>query len=285
MRLGAHVSISGGKYKAFERADSIKCEAIQIFIRNVRSWASKPFGKEEITQFLEYKSIYKDIWPLMSHNSYLINLAGTDEEKLTKSYNAMLDELNKADQLELQYVNMHPGNKNEDERDEDALLRIGYQLNKLFEKTKNSNVKIVLETTAGQGNDVGHTFDHMARIIEEIEDKNRIGVTFDTCHSFAAGYDFTTQNKYDQMWDEFDEIIGLNFLYAFHLNDAANELGSRIDRHEHIGLGEIGLEPFSFFVNDDRFTNHPGILETPNGLDKFQENLIKLKKLREEGSK
>ena len=285
MRLGAHVSISGGKHKAFERAEGIGCEAIQIFIRNVRSWASKPFNIEEITQFLEFKSRFKDIWPIMSHNSYLINLAGSDEDKLAKSYDAMLDELTKADQLELQCVNMHPGNKNKEEKVDKALLRVAYQINKLIEETKDSQVKIILETTACQGNDIGYDFIHMVEIIDDIENKDRIGVTFDTCHSFAAGYDFTTQNKYDQMWDEFDEIVGLNYLSAFHLNDAANDLGSRIDRHEHIGLGKIGLEPFSFFVNDERFKNLPGILETPNGLDKFQENLLKLKKLRKNGSK
>jgi deoxyribonuclease-4 len=280
MRLGAHVSIAGGKYKAIERGEKIGCESLQIFIRNVRAWASKPLDKKDIEDFLEFKTNYSEIWPILSHNSYLINLAGTEEEKLNKSYNAMLDELIKADQLKLDYINMHPGNKNEDEKDEVALLRIASQLNNLLDETKNSNVKIVLETTAGQGNDVGYCFEHMAKIIENIENKDRIGITFDTCHSFAAGYDFTTQEKYDQLWDEFEEIVGLEYLYAFHLNDAANELGSRVDRHEHIGQGEIGLEPFSFFVNDEKFKDHPGILETPDGLEKFEENLLKLKNLR-----
>lgn len=281
MRLGAHVSVSGGKYKAFERAASIKCESVQIFIRNVRAWASKPLEREEIAKFLEFKSQHEDIHPIISHNSYLINLAGIDDEKLTKSYNAMLDELNKADQLDLDFINMHPGNKNDDEDDDDALIRIAHQLNRLFNETRGSKVKIVLETTAGQGNDIGYKFEHMAKIIDHIEDKDRIGVTFDTCHSFAAGYDFTTQDKYDKVWDDFDEIIGLDYLYAFHLNDSLNELGSQKDRHEHIGEGKIGLEPFSFFVNDKKFIDHPGILETPDGLEKFEQNLIKLKQLRE----
>ncbi|TXT63079.1 MAG: putative endonuclease 4 [Promethearchaeota archaeon] len=280
MRLGAHVSVAGGKYKAIERGAKIKCEALQIFIRNVRAWTSKPLEEQDIKDFLEFKTKHKEIWPILSHNSYLINLAGTDEEKLNKSFNAMLDELTKAEQLKLDYINMHPGNKNEDEKEEDALLRIASQLNKLFDETNNSKVKIVLETTAGQGNDVGYSFEHMAKIIENIENKNRIGITFDTCHSFAAGYDFTTQDKYDQLWNNFEEIVGLEYLYAFHLNDAANELGSRVDRHEHIGQGEIGLKVFSFFVNDEKFSEHPGILETPDGIEKYEENLRKLKNLR-----
>lgn len=279
MRLGAHVSVAGGKYKALERGSSIGCETIQIFIRNVRAWASKPLKKEDVREFLKYKSNY-EIWPIMSHNSYLINLAGTEKEKLDKSYDAMLDELNKADLLELQYINMHPGNKNKDESDDDALKRIVNQLNKLIEENKGSKVKILLETTAGQGNDIGYSFEHMARIIDEIETKKRIGITFDTCHSFAAGYDFTTKEKYEQIWDEFDEIIGLEYLYAFHLNDSLNELGSQIDRHEHIGQGKIGLKPFSFFVNDKKFVDHPGILETPDGLKMFEINLNKLKELK-----
>ncbi|MBD3195228.1 MAG: deoxyribonuclease IV [Candidatus Lokiarchaeota archaeon] len=281
MRLGAHISVAGGKEKAIERAKAIGCECLAIFIRNVRSWTSKPLKAEEIKKFLEKREENKNIRPIMSHNSYLINLANTDDEKLEKSYSAMIDELHKADQLKLSYVNIHPGNKNEDESTQKALKRIAYQLNFLFEETKNSKVKILLETTAGQGNDVGYKFEDLIEIIDEIENKERIGVCFDTCHSFAAGYDFSTIDKYNEMFDNFDEIIGLDYLQAFHLNDAKNVLGSKVDRHEHIGEGEIGLEVFGFFVNDsERFKEHPGILETPKGLEMYEKNLQKLKELR-----
>ncbi len=279
MRLGAHMSISGGKYKALERGNSIGCEAIQIFTGNVRSWASKPLDEEEIKLFHEKKKEY-DIYPVISHNSYLINLATTDEEKLKKSYDAMLDELTRADQLGIEYVNMHPGNKNEGEKEIDALLRIAEQINLLLKQTNKSNVIILLETTAGQGNDVGYKFEHMIAIMDEIENKKRIGVTFDTQHSFAAGYDFRTKNTYEKLWNEFDDIIGLQYLDAFHFNDSKSDLGDKVDRHDHIGNGKIGKEPFGFFINDERFKELPGILETPNSEKTFEDNLNVLKSLR-----
>ncbi len=277
------MSVSGGKFKALEMGNELKCESIQVFIRNVRGWTSKLLDEEEITQFLEKRKEISNIWPIITHNSYLINLASIEQEKLDKSYLAMLDELRKADQLKIEYANMHPGNKNEDEADEPALSRITIQLNKLIEATKDSKVIILLETTAGQGNDVGYKFEHMKYIIDKVKDKNRIGVCFDTAHSFAAGYDFTTKKKYECMLDTFNEIIGLKYLYAFHLNDSQKGLGSKVDRHTHIGQGKIGKVPFGFFINDDRFTNHPGILETPKGNDMKEDimNIAILKSLRE----
>jgi deoxyribonuclease-4 len=281
MRIGAHMSVSGGKYKAIEVGKELNCESIQVFIRNVRGWVSKPLDQEEIDKFLEKRKEIDCIWPIITHNSYLINLASTESEKLEKSYSAMLDELTKADQLKLEYANMHPGNKNEEEDEELALTRIANQLNKLISDTKQSKIIILLETTAGQGNDLGYKFEHLKYIIDNIKDKNRIGVCFDTAHSFAAGYDFTTQKKYDEIWDEFDNIIGLKYLFAFHLNDSQKGLGSKVDRHTHIGQGKIGKDPFGFFINDDRFKNHPGILETPKEDDmKDIMNLNILRSLR-----
>lgn len=283
MRLGAHVSVSGGKYKALDRGSQIGCESIQVFVRSVRSWSSGPLQKKEIEYFHKKREDIDEIYPIISHNSYLINLATKEQDKLTNSYNAMLDELVKTEQLGIEYVNMHPGNKNENESDDGALIRIANELNKLMEDTKNSKVIILLETTAGQGNDVGYKFEHMRKIIDNINNKKRIGVTFDTCHSFGAGYDFTTKSKYENMIDEFDDIIGLNYLFAFHFNDSINDLGSFKDRHEHIGSGKIGKEPFSYFINDGRFKNHPGILETPtegDALKSFKKNLDILKSLR-----
>jgi len=273
------MSIAGGKHLAFERGKSIGCETIQLFIRNARSWVSKPLDKKDIIEFKKNKEKYNDIWPLVSHNSYLINLANQDKELEQKSYQGMLDELIKADQLGIDYVNMHPGNKNKDENDIKALLRISEQLIKLMNETKSSNVVILLETTAGQGNDLGYKFEHMISIIDELNDKKRIGITFDTCHSYVAGYDFTTLNKYNEMWDLFNEIINIKYLKAFHLNDAEGELNSKKDRHTHIGQGKIGKNPFRYFLNDKRFKNIPGILETPKGKD-LKEDIINLNTLK-----
>ncbi len=281
MRLGAHMSISGGKDKALTRGGKIGCEAIQIFTGNVRSWASKRLEPTEIKKFKKNRDDF-DIWPVMSHNSYLVNLANMDQEKLQKSYAAMIDELTKAEQLGIEYVNMHPGNKNADEEDDAALLRIVAQINKLLSETSKSNVIILLETTAGQGNDVGYKFEHMSSVIDGVENKERIGVCFDTQHSFAAGYEFRTKEAYENLWDQFDEIVGLKYLQAFHLNDSKSQLASNVDRHEHIGKGEIGKKPFSFFINDKRFKDFPGILETPNGMDNFKRNLDLLKGLRKD---
>ena len=280
------MSVGGGKYMALEKGEDLGCEAIQIFIRNVRGWASKPLEQKEIDEFLNKKEdLGKQIWPLLSHNSYLINLATSDQEKLSKSYIAMRDELIKADQLKLDYVVIHPGTYNyedENETKKTGLTRIAEQLNKLIDETKTSVVKILLETVAGQGRNLGRKFHHLDYIIKKIRNKDRVGVCFDTCHSFASGYDFTTKKNYEDMWNEFNDIIGLQYLYAFHLNDSEKGLGERVDRHTHIGQGRIGKEAFGFFINDERFTNHPGILETPKGKDLKEDvmNLSTLKSLR-----
>ena len=254
MRLGAHMSVTGGKYMAFERGKELECETIQIFIRNVRSWSSKPLIQSDIDDFHKKKEELKEeIWPVISHNSYLINLASIDNEKLEKSYSSMLDELIKADLLGIELENIHPGVIPISDKDEiskkEALTQIADQLNKLMDETKGSKVKILLETTAGQGKGLGNKFHHLTTIIDKIKDKNRIGVCFDTAHSFAAGYDFTTKRKYNEMWSEFDDIIGLKYLFAFHLNDTEKELGSRVDRHTHIGQGKIGKEPFLSLIH------------------------------------
>jgi deoxyribonuclease-4 len=284
MRLGAHMSVSEGKHMAFHRGRELKCETIQVFIRNVRSWSTKPLDQKDIDEFLKTKEDFKNkIWPVISHNSYLINLASIDNEKLEKSYNAMLDELRKATLLGIEYENMHPGvipiKDKEEISKQEAFVQIATQLNKLLDETKGSNVKVLLETTAGQGKGLGNKFHHLKTIIEKIKDKNRIGICFDTAHSFAAGYDFTTKKKYNDMWNDFDDIIGLKYLFAFHLNDTEKELGSRVDRHTHIGQGKIGKEAFGFLVNDEVFRDLPGILETPKGND-LKEDKMNLKTLR-----
>jgi deoxyribonuclease-4 len=278
------MSVSDGKHMAFHRGRELKCETIQVFIRNVRSWSSKPLIQKDIDEFLKTKEEFKEeIWPIISHDSYLINLASIDAEKLEKSYGAMLDELTKATQLGIEFENMHPGvipiSDKEKISKHEALLQIATQLNKLMNETKGSKVKILLETTAGQGKGLGNKFHHLEMIINKIKDRSRIGICFDTAHSFAAGYDFTTKKKYNEMWNDFDDIIGLKYLFAFHLNDTEKELGSRVDRHTHIGQGKIGKEPFGFLLNDDRFKDMPGILETPKGKD-LEYDKMNLKTLR-----
>lgn len=283
MRLGAHMSVSGGKYMALVRGKELGCESIQLFLRSVRSWSSGPLEQKDINKFKEKRKEFPDIWPIISHNSYLINLASLDSEKLKKSYDAMLDELEKLDKLGVELENVHPGVIPKKDKDlitkKEALNQIANQLNKLIEDTKESRVKILLETTAGQGKGIGNKFHHLKTIIDKIKNKSRIGVCFDTAHVFAAGYDFTTEKKYNDMWNEFDNVIGLNYLFAFHLNDTDKELGSRIDRHAHIGQGKIKKEPFGFFVNDDRFKDHPGIIETPKGKD-LKEDIMNLNTLK-----
>jgi len=284
MRIGAHMSVSGGKFMAFERARELGCEALQVFIRNVRGWKSGPLKKKEIDDFINKKEELEDeIWPVISHNSYLVNLATLDKEKLENSINAMIDELTKVDQLNIEYENMHPGvipiiDKNEITKEE-ALIQIADQLNQLMNATESSKVIILLETTAGQGKGLGNKFHHLKKIIDQIQNKNRIGICFDTAHSFAAGYDFTTKKKYEEMWNEFDDVIGLKYLFAFHLNDTDKDCGSRVDRHTHIGQGKLGKDPFRFLVNDERFKSHPGILETPKGKD-LQDDRMNLALLR-----
>jgi len=284
MRIGAHMSVSGGKYLAFESGKALGCEAIQVFVRNVRGWTSGSLKQKEIDEFIEKKEELKDeIWPVISHNSYLVNLASLDKEKLEKSYNAMLDELIKVDQLSIEYENMHPGvipiSDKKDISKKEALTQISVQLNKLMDATKSSNVIILLETTAGQGKGLGNRFHHFKTIIDKIQNKNRIGICFDTAHSFAAGYDFTTKKGYEEMWNEFDDVIGLKYLFAFHLNDTDKDCGSRVDRHTHIGQGKIGKEPFGFFINDENFKDMPGILETPKGKD-MKEDIMNIKTLK-----
>jgi deoxyribonuclease-4 len=284
VRIGAHMSVSGGKFKAFERGQDLGCETIQVFVRNVRGWSSGPLKQEEIEDFQNKKNELKDeIWPVISHNSYLINLASIDKEILEKSYNAMFDELIKVEQLGIEYENMHPGVIPISDKEEiskyEALNKIATQLNKLMDATKDSKVIMLLETTAGQGKGLGNKFHHFKTIIDKIKNKNRIGVCFDTAHSYAAGYDFTTKSKYNEIWDEFDDTIGLAYLYAFHLNDTDKECGSRVDRHTHIGKGKIGKEAFGFFINDERFKDIPGILETPKGKD-MKDDIMNIKTLK-----
>jgi deoxyribonuclease IV len=283
--LGAHMSVSGGLYKALERGEKAGCLVIQIFTRNPNQWKNKALSKEEIDTFHTIGE-RTSVRPVSVHNSYLINLASSRDDVAEKSFSAMLDELKRTDLLRIPYLVIHPGaHLGDGERR--GLLRVAEALNGLIDRTEGNEVKILLETTAGQGTNLGHRFEHLAEIIEMTESRNRLGVCFDTCHAFAAGYDIRTPDSYGEVFRTFDGTIGLDRLMLFHINDAKTVLGSRVDRHEHPGKGEIGLTAFSQLINDPRFGTTPFLLETPKGEDERGRdmdtvNLALLRSLKEE---
>lgn len=258
--LGAHMSISGGKHRAFERGESIGCTAIQLFTKNNRQWKAKPLNQEEIELF-KTTAKQSSIQSLVAHATYLINIGSPNKIIEKKSVDAVIIELKRCNALGIPYLVLHPGSHlNTDE--ESCIKRIATNLNKILKATPGKTM-LLLETMAGQGSTVCHTFETIAHIIKQSKYKHRLGVCFDTCHAFVAGYDFRTQKTYDAMWKEFDHIIGLNKLKVIHINDSKRELGSKVDRHAEIGKGKLGLQAFRLLCNDKRFFNIPKILETP----------------------
>ena len=261
--IGAHVSASGGVCNAILNAEAIGANAFALFTRNQRSWVSKPLGVDEIAAFramLPERGF--DPRHVLPHDSYLINLGSPDEETLQKSRAAFLDEMQRAQQLGLQLMNFHPGSHLNKISDEECLDQIAREINLALDKT--SGVTAVIENTAGQGSNLGFKFEHLRRIIDGVNDKSRVGVCIDTCHTLAAGYDITTEMGYNFCFDEFDRIVGFNYLRAIHLNDSKKDLGTHVDRHETLGNGFIGKPFFSWFMNDPRFDDMPIILETPD---------------------
>jgi len=279
MLLGAHMSISGGFHLAIERGKELGCTTIQIFTKNANQWKAKPITAEQVDEFKNTQKAFK-IWPIVAHDSYLINLGSPKVEALEKSREAFLVEMERAELLGLPYLVMHPGSHLGSGEDT-ALETIAESINILHENTAGYKMKILLETTAGQGTNVGYRFEHLAKIIDLVNESDRLGVCYDTCHTFTAGYDIRTKKAYEKTFAEFDHIIGLERLLVFHINDSRKGLGSNVDRHWHIGEGEIGLEAFRLLLNDPRFSQLPFILETPK--DKEEEwdkkNLSILKKL------
>lgn len=263
MRLGAHMSIAGGLAKAFERGSKVGCQTIQIFTKNSNQWHAKALTKEEINLFFKEKERI-GIDPVFAHASYLINLGSPDKNLYEKSKEALLDELRRAEILKLAFVVLHPGAAL-DSPPALALERIATAIHDVFEKTKECKVKLLLENTAGQGSCVGHRFEELSIIMKSVDEKKRIGICFDTCHAFQAGYDLRNDEGYQKTFDEFDGLIGLSSLFAFHLNDSKKELGGRVDRHQHIGKGYLGIRPFQLLMNDKRFEEIPMVLETPKG--------------------
>ena len=279
LRLGAHESIAGGLYKAFDRARSVGCEAVQIFVKPNRAWAVKPLTEDDVTRF-KAEAEETDIQPVVGHASYLLNLATPDEALWTKSRDTLTIELERCETLNVPYLVLHPGSHVGTGEDA-GLARVAQALGEVHAVTSGFHAQILLETTAGQGTGLGYCFEHLGWLIEHTPDGERLGVCLDTCHVFAAGYELRTPEGYAATMDGFDQVVGLERLKAIHLNDSKGDLGSRKDRHEHIGKGHIGQEGFRHVLNDPRLAGLPGLLETPKSddLHEDRENLAVLRLL------
>ena len=278
MKFGAHMSISGGLHKAFGHGERAGCDTIQIFSKNQQQWRGKPLTDQDIAQF-KAEQQRTGFGPIVVHDSYLINLASPSDELWEKSIAAFADELERCAALGIPYLVTHPG-AHTGSGEEAGLLREAEALNRLFEQSTGGDVMVLLETTAGQGSCLGHRFEHLARLIELSRRPQRLGVCVDTCHILAAGYDIRTAEACAATLAEFDRVVGVERIKAFHLNDSQKDLGSRVDRHAHIGQGCVGLEGFRAIVNDPRFAGLPMILETPKG-DDLAEDIENLAKLRD----
>lgn len=270
--LGAHVSISGGIENAPLRGDKLQCDTIQIFSKQQLRWEAKSLSEKEVTQYKENlgKSTVKSV---IIHTSYLINLGSPEREKLKKSRNAFLEEIIRAEYLHASGLVLHPGSHMNKISEDTCLNLIAESINIMIDQTKGFKLKFLIENTAGQGSTLGYTFEHLAKIIELAQDKDRVGICFDTCHAFAAGYDMRTEKAYAETFRKFHDSIGLDKIAIFHINDSKKGLGTRIDRHENLGYGCIGNDPFRLLVNDIQFKNIPMILETPGGDEWFRTNL------------
>jgi deoxyribonuclease IV len=259
--LGAHMSIAGGYYKAVEEARRCGCDVVQLFTKNNNQWRAKPISEEEAAAFKFALKELKIAHPI-AHASYLINLASPDELLREKSIDGMVVELSRADQLGIPYVIVHPG-AHTTVRLEDGIAFAAESIDEIHRRLPRAKAQVVLEITAGQGTCLGCKLEQLAAIIDHVKRATRVGICFDTCHAFAAGYDLRDPKAYRAMWRQFDDLLGLDRLKAIHLNDSKKELGSRVDRHEHIGRGQIGLEGFRHVLRDKRLAEIPMYLETP----------------------
>lgn len=259
--LGVHVSIAQGLENAIIEGEETGSSCIQIFTKSNRQWKTRLFKKDEI-EFFKKKLKNSSIKQVNAHASYLINLTSKNSDVQKKSIESLILEIEKCAQLDIDTIVLHPGtffNENKNE----SLSLLAHKINEVIEKTESFNTIILLETMAGQGSSIGSSFEDLGFIIQRIENKKKIGICLDTCHIFAAGYDFRTKKEYEKMWALFDTLIGKKYVKLIHCNDSKKECGSKVDRHEHIGKGKIGLEAFSFFMNDTTLASIPKILETP----------------------
>jgi deoxyribonuclease IV len=260
--LGAHISTKGGLSTVFERAEAIDASALALFAKNSNQWKGKVLTEEDCADFTARRTVR----PILTHASYLINLATTNPEFHSKSIAAMIDELDRAERLGIHAVVLHPG-AHLGAGSETALDQIARSLDQIHAAIPNHRVVTLLETAAGQGSCVGCTFEELGRMLELVDDKRRVGICFDTCHVFAAGYDIRTASGYEETMEELERHVGADAVGAFHLNDSKKGLGSRVDRHQHIGEGELGLDAFAFLLNDERFRRIPKVIETPKTIE------------------
>ncbi len=260
-RLGAHLSIAGGLPRAVDRAKASRCDALQIFTKSAGQWRARQLPPDEIAHF-RLKVETTGIRPVVAHNSYLINLAAATPSLRAQSMAALGEELDRADVLGLDGLVMHPGSYTTG-TEAGGLGLIADALRDVLKARPHARTKVLLEHTAGQGTNLGHRFEHLATILDYLDGSPRIGICLDTCHLLAAGYDLCTERGYADTFDEFERLVGLERIQAFHLNDSKKPCGSRVDRHEHIGKGCLGLEPFRRLLNDPRFSALPMLLETP----------------------
>src|SRR6266567_5579617 len=275
--LGAHMSSSGGVHTAIERGCSIKCTAIQMFVKNNMQWFARPLTREEIRAFCDHVQ-RGDLLSIFAHANYLINLAATNPQFHANSIRALSEELTRGDQLELPFLVLHPG-AHLGAGEEVGLKKIVASIDAVFRKVPKANIRIALETTAGQGSCLGNKFEHLAYIISGVHEPERLCVCLDTAHVFAAGYDIGSESGVRKTFAQFDGAIGLDRLAAIHLNDSKTACDSRVDRHEHIGKGKIGLDAFRFIMRDQRLNKIPKVLETPKGKE-LREDVVNLNTLR-----
>jgi deoxyribonuclease-4 len=257
------MSIAGGLYRALLRGYDLGCTTIQLFTRNATRWKANPLVPEEVSLFKRTRQT-TGIDPLVAHGSYLVNLASPDAGILERSRDALIEEVRRAGQLGIPFLVIHPGS-HRGTGEKTGLRRIVESFNRICAEADSSNVSILLETTAGQGNTVGYRFEHLKEIIDGVRWPSRFGVCLDTCHVFAAGYGLSSEAEYRRTFDEFDSILGLDLLRVIHVNDSAGGPGKRLDRHTHIGRGSIGIDAFRMLMKDERFSRVPKILETPKG--------------------
>ncbi|MBI3616028.1 MAG: deoxyribonuclease IV [Candidatus Omnitrophica bacterium] len=277
-RLGAHMSMAGGFHLAVERGLSVGCQTIQIFTKSNNQWDALPISDESAKTF--QKAVKNSgVGPVFAHTAYLINVGSPEKETFEKSKKALKVEVERATTLGLAFIVLHPGSHKET-GEEPCLKRISETVVWVLDQTKGSSVKVLYEIAAGQGSAVGHTFEHLNTLLKLTGRPDRTGICLDTCHLFAAGYDLRTPAAYQKTMDDFDRIVGLKNIRAIHLNDSKKELGARVDRHEHIGQGQIGLEGFRCLLNDPRFSDIPMVLETPKDEKTMAEDVMNLKTLR-----
>lgn len=278
MLLGAHMSIQGGVSEALVRGQELGCTAIQIFTRNARQWKGARLREDEVGRFFAQRR-ETGIAPVVAHGNYLVNLASPSRSVWRKSLGGLLEDLTRSERLGLPGLIIHPGSHGG--AAEDGIKRVAEALNVAHGKTEGGRTVVLLETAAGQGQCLGGRFDELAAIMELVEDKARVGACFDTCHVFAAGYDIRTAGGYRRVLAEFDRVVGLSRLKALHVNDCLGHLGGRLDRHQHIGKGRLGLAPFRCLMTDPRFKSIPKLLETPKGDSDYwdRRNLALLRRL------